>query len=786
MRLLGITAEINRIDIFDPEAEFPQPDHQVWPLFAEDKQTGDILISYYTLDGEAIRYLQQTDAKTGHLTAKTKYYETRRLKEPKGDMKYQMPAGQPTVPWFPPALVQKFKEKKEIPTLILTEGVFKAMCGSMAGLDVVGLPSVTCYADKGRARLYRDVERLIEACNVQNLVILWDGDCLNISRKDLQVGEELTARPTMFFNSAKKILEYAHKIEYTKTREKVSVWFAHVKPDSLQAHPKGLDDLLIAAQPDGKMARVVEELAEINRVEKPFFFQTFNITGGTGVLYKHFRLNTAEAFHAFHGQTIGSTEFKFKGSTYKWSESNNALEMQAPEWANRVSWVGDEFFLQDVVPGAVRERRKLIAYNQGQFSKMFGTDFWKFLQHHRAFVNIPNHFNYQQVIETAEGAKYYNRYFPYPHVPAEGKWPAIEGMLKHIFGTHQVQHATTGQWYEAWHLGLDYIQLLLKQPTQMLPVLCLYSPENNTGKSTLGKFLMHMFGDNAVPISNSDLQSEFNEVFTDKLIAICDETLLERRRDAERIKAMSTSEQIIVNPKGQKQYAIDYFCKFLFTSNNLRMLYVSKHDQRYWIIKVPVLTADNPGILNEMKDEIPAFTHYLLHRQMATSKESRMWFHPSLVKTPVFNDMVRVNEPTDATNLREQLREWFIMDGELDEIRMTLKEIKTEFFTDRAGNPWIQEILRDYLGVDLVRNAEGEAVFERGTYWKYVPDFVNGVEDFKRVEKPYRGRPYVFKRSQFLQEGEVRYQATDPAPAPVASHPAVIQTAMKLGESAPF
>lgn len=755
MDAMGITPDINRIEIYDSEAEFPQPDTSVWPLFAEDKSTGDIRISYYTIEGEAIRYLQMGDGKSAILNAKTKYYETRRLKEPKGDMKYQMPAGQPTLPWFPPALVEKFKQKERISHLVLTEGVFKAMCGSMAGLDVVGLPSITCYKDRD-GKLYADIRKLIEVCQVENVIILWDGDCLNISRKDLAVCDELTNRPATFFQSAKKISELVGKLEYAKTREKPNVWFSHVKSDCLPSMPKGLDDLLIAARTEDKVPRVVQELRD--PASKSFFFVIYNITNTCASLNKYFRLHDFEAFFDLHKPIIESREFKFKGSIYRYSDVNDKLEMQTPEWAEKVKWVGDEFFLEDVVPGAVRDRRKLISYKQGQFSKMFGDGFWKFLSHHKAFCNIPDHFQYRQVIETADGSKYYNRYFPFPHVPVEGSWPTISSFLQHIFGTQEVTNTRTGKTYNAYEIGLDYIQLLLTQPTQMLPVLCLFSPENNTGKSTLGKLLMLMFGDNAVPIGNSDLQSEFNEMFVDKLLAICDETLLERKRDAERIKAMSTAEQIMVNPKGQKQYSIDYFCKFLFTSNNIRMVYVSKHDERYWIIRVPKLTADNPNILTEMKQEIPAFVHHLLNRKLATERESRMHFHPSLIRTNIFDEVVRVNEPTDATNLRDQLREWFIQDEELKEIRMTLKEIRTEFFSERTSVAWIQEILKDYIGADLLRDPAGEAVFERGTYTKYENYFnTDGVEDIRMVRKPYRGRPYVFQCDKFLNGSDVHY-----------------------------
>ncbi len=786
MQLLGITPDLNQIAVYDSEAEFPQPSEYIMPVFTEEKSTGNIEIYFYDIDGTVARYLHMGDGASSHINAKEKYYKIARLKEPVGDMKYRMPAGQPTRPWFPPALVEKFNKKEKIPTLILTEGVFKAMRGSIAGLDVVGLPSITCYKGKD-GKIYTDIARLIETCEVQNVVILWDGDCLGISRKDLQVGDEITTRPATFYHSAKKISELLGKIEWKKNRDKPCVYFAHVKPDSHPDRPKGLDDLLIAVGDDQK--RVVHELTRLG--DKSYYFYIRNITSTTTTLYKYFKLDDVKPFFDHHRDVIESREFKFKGSIYRWSEGADELQMQAPEWANRVKWVGDEFFLEDVVPGAVRDRRKLISYKQGQFAKMFGDKFWGYLQHHRAFVNIPNHFNYQQVIETADSAKYYNRYFPYPHVPAEGSWETIKKLLLHIFSEGEIEHSVSGKMYSMLDLSLDYIQLLLTSPTQMLPVLCLYSPENNTGKSTLGKLLMHMFGDNTVPIGNSDLQSEFNETFVDKLLAICDETLLERRRDAERIKAMSTAEQITVNPKGQKQYSIDYFCKFLFTSNNLRMIYVNKHDQRYWILRVPVLTDDNPNMLEEMKLELPAFTHYLMNRQMATERESRMWFHPSLIRTRIFDDMVRVNEPTDATNLREQIREWFIADPDLAEIRMTLKEVREEFFKGSGNISWLQEILKDYIGADLLRDPlSNEAVFERGFYTKYETYTTPaGEEDTRPVRKAYRGRPYVFLRDKFMSDTQVAYPATDGGEAPsdtkVLGHPPVIQTAMDLGEKGP-
>ena len=58
------------------------------------------------------------------------------------------------------------------------------------------------------------------------------------------------------------------------------------------------------------------------------------------------------------------------------------------------------------------------------------------------------------------------------------------------------------------------------------------------------------------------------------------------------------------------------------------------------------------ALLDQMKAQVPAFISFLQNRTLATQKESRMWFHPALIKTETFEEVVTVNEPSDATELR--------------------------------------------------------------------------------------------------------------------------------------
>ena len=96
------------------------------------------------------------------------------------------------------------------------------------------------------------------------------------------------------------------------------------------------------------------------------------------------------------------------------------------------------------------------------------------------FCCIPNHLNYQQVIEG-----FYNVYNEMPFQPngekadlqsIKEKIPFSLDFMQHIFG-------------EQIELGLDYLKILLLYPTQILPILCLVSKERVTGKTTFNSHI---------------------------------------------------------------------------------------------------------------------------------------------------------------------------------------------------------------------------------------------------------------------------------------------------------
>jgi hypothetical protein len=255
-----------------------------------------------------------------------------------------------------------------------------------------------------------------------------------------------------------------------------------------------------------------------------------------------------------------------------------------------------------------------------------GKDFLASIPRYDGFCLIPAHIGYERIVQN-----FYNRYNPFNYQLQEGFPKNTLAFLSHIF-------------CEQLDQGLDYLKILLLQPTQMLPILCLVSSERSTGKTTFLNYLKAIFGDNMTINSNEDFRSNFNAEWAQKLIIGVDETFLDRKEDSERLKNLSTSKYYKVEAKGIDRQEIEFFGKFILCSNNEdNFIFIDKTEIRYWIRKIPPFDHDNTNLLAELKTEIPYFLNYLVERPYSTSKQTRMWFTPeqiatsSLLRVKLFN-----------------------------------------------------------------------------------------------------------------------------------------------------
>lgn len=776
----------NIFKVRNEEAEPPAPQTVSCKIFAPHPK--GMKINYWGIDGGLItEYTNQKNPKPID-------FHQIRYANPKDGTKYAGPKGFPAYPFFPPEIVQRYRAGDQIPVLFLTEGAKKAFYACKRGLPTVGLTSPHTLKDRETGRLHHDIENLIRECKVEQVVLLMDADCWNISEKALAAGEDISKRPAGFYSAAKKLRDFIAEIPELENRPKVHYYAVNAKD---LGDPKGLDDAMRAAEQAGCLEDLVEEALTVSSRSNRYFFKQ-DISSKTALyeLRKAFMLHKAEEFYEHHEAIIKGKIFRFQGDTYQFDEEKGELEIKRPGYMDKIYVIGNDFFEKNPkVKTRETGNGNSEVYTQEELSvrskTILNIKYEGFLKYLRpeldifdGFCCVPDNINYQERVHGN-----YNKYSPPPYYPEPGPCETIKGFIQHIFGEEEVTHKN--KTYKMWELGLDYLNILYKKPTQALPILVLYSPENNTGKSTFAKLLFEMFGDNVLDISNNDLRSEFNEQFAGKILAICEETLMDKKEDADKLKAWSTKTKMSINPKGSARYPIDFYCKFQLYSNNKRMVYVTKEDDRYWMLQVPPPKRKDPNLFVKMRDEIPAFMDYLLHREPLAPFENRMYFHPDLYRTALFEEVAALNTPSDGRHLEEELRAIFELlnekvqdgsgyrhinhsvwnswerrikkqeaDGETDPaklepapnevIYMPLKAINEEFFKGKLPNNRLKDIL-EQMNIEKWENGKKN---KEGKYPILATPLHEPEEGMGQwVEwKKYNGRPYVFHRDRFLND----------------------------------
>ena len=283
--------------------------------------------------------------------------------------------------------------------------------------------------------------------------------------------------------------------------------------------------------------------------------------------------------------------------------------------------------------------KKRIVWNNETLRQDYGKHYLATVPKYDGFCTVPEHVSYQPVV-----GKFLNLYEPIDHKPMEGDFPSIRSLVEHIFG-------------EQYELGMDYLQLLYLQPIQKLPILLLVSEERNTGKSTFLNFLKALFQNNVTFNTNEDFRSQFNSDWAGKLLIVVDEVLLSRREDSERLKNLSTTLSYKVEAKGKDRDEIAFFAKFVLCSNNEYLpVIIDVGETRYWVRKIMPLESDDTNFLQKLKAQIPAFLYYLQHRVLYSTKESRMWFNPTLIHTDALERIMQCNRNHTEIDLVELLR----------------------------------------------------------------------------------------------------------------------------------
>lgn len=725
------------------------------PVFTEDEQ-GNIQIVVYDLKRNVITYdipdseLGQTIRQSEHARHTRDYIVTRLnpeyLETHKSMPKYLFPKGkQGTYPFIPPLLLEKYERGEQLQTLVLTEGYFKAMKASVCGIDIIGLGSVTLFAESNTHRLYPDIVRVINRCKPRNIIILYDGDCTDLSKDklaDVQKGSpaDLSMRPLSFFNSLTRLRELLIEFES-------ELHFAYVRRMRDRNAPKGLDDLLC----DEEYRSQTEEIADdLNNPGRPgIYFEKLNLRTMQKKLRQVFNLVSPQQFYEAHAAEIGTQRFRFKGAVWHYNDKDRELENDVPEELKDYIHVGDYFYLRRKISSARNDEGcyRLLPRKSGTICLLHGKDAPQKIArtaHYDDFINKPSHTDYQPVINGQ-----FNLYNELSYSPEYGTWDNIHHMLNHIFGADDTQY---------YQMALDYLQLLYTRPMQVLPVLCLVSKESGTGKTTFLNLLKYMFEGNCAIGGNDVLLSGFNSLMAGRLVIGIDETSLgDNQEITEKIKMLATSKTINMEAKGKDKIEMDNFCKFVLCSNNERkFIYTSKEEIRFWVIKVNPLNEDEQvrDLDDKMQNEVPAFVNYLLSREMYVKEpehNSRMWFSPTRLENNTLRALKDAARPLAERTIREFVHDMFMDIQNAETLYFDLSYLREnipDFEREKEG------VIRNILEINLQLDKKRES-------GRYKMPFRSREMDTQGEIKwsPFGKvcRPYIFHAADFVDKDELAF-----------------------------
>ena len=631
--------------------------------FFTETERGDISINYLTPSGMVESYPH------GH--NQTRRFSRLRYANPElhtnadgKPMKYRQDRGTETIPFSTPTVINAFRRRDELHTLFVVEGEFKAFALHMQGLPAMGIGGVQNFRDAQKTKLHPSITDVISRCKVRNIVLIYDRDCIEAQWSE---GKDMAERPLMFYNALNTFNELLKPYD-------VQLYFAHVSPGCPQ---KGIDDALIA--PDADTGGIVRELLSFtNGMPDRRYVLTYQVTGISSYkIMKIFGLDSVDSFYAMHERELLNREFRFRNNDYYIEDGKPVVAWMAK--TREYVRIGTDYY--HLVTGfygkkghEVREVN-LMPWKQGTIKADFGAKFLAQVRKYDGFANLPENDpdRYSRcVVVEKDGycSSLYNIYSPVSHRPAEGDWRNINRLLHHIF---DYKNCAGVSMYE---MALDYLQLIYQHPAQHLPILCLVSEEQATGKTTFLELLKAIFNENMRILDSKRLSGQFNSHWAGKLIVATDEAFLNTDKEeiGNTLKMIATNETVPMEGKGVNATEVFNFAKLIMCSNQEKSFArIEAEDTRYWVVKVQSIPKDerDPHLKEKMFAEIPAFLFFLQNRAMYYPETTRLWFEPDDYDTPAHRAVQERTELGLVKHVKDVVRQQFFMQH-TDKIHISL------------------------------------------------------------------------------------------------------------------
>jgi len=184
-----------------------------------------------------------------------------------------------------------------------------------------------------------------------------------------------------------------------------------------------------------------------------------------------------------------------------------------------------------------------------------------------------------------------NRWQQWGCEPLPGDVGPWKDLLDRIFGDsvaidHRAKKISKRQWFEQWAAyPLQHPGRKLKQCVD------LWGVQTGTGKGTVANSLCRIYGENASPISASQLTKNFNVWMLDKQFVFADEITGnekegDKRRVADLLKPIITREKVSIEQKYIDEYRIDDTMNYIFNSNRSNAFFLEDTDRRFFVHEV--------------------------------------------------------------------------------------------------------------------------------------------------------------------------------------------------------
>ncbi len=705
--------------------------------FFTETDKGDIEINYLTPSG-AVEYYT-------HGNSQTRRFSRIRKATPGDGPKYVQAKGTEMIPFSTPSVINAYRKNTPVKTLYIVEGEFKAFALSMANLPTIGIGGIFNFKDASKTKMHPYIIDVIQKLQVQNVILIFDRDCLEVHWEE---GKDLCRRPNNFYVALNVFNELLKPYD-------VQLYFAHVNEKCDQ---KGIDDALLA--PNNDVQTILNELTSFTSgMPNRFYIDTYQVTGMSSYRLKQiFGLANVQNFYDLYQKELQNHDFVYNGITYYIDENGKPVRSWQGAEKHYIR-VGTEYYktIVEKAPNGQTELN-LVQWSADTIKNDYSNpkEFIRQIPKFDAFTNIPENDpeKYRQTVYSEKDgyrSVLYNRYCPVSHEPKEGEWRTIDMLLHHIFDYPTLKGQT------CYNMALDYLQMIYLHPTQHLPILCLVSREQATGKTTFLNLLRAIFKENMRILDSERISSKFNGSWAGKLIIGVDESFIDTDKPTvvNRLKMIATNSSIPIEKKGKEAGEVPNFAKLIMCSNDeTNFLKIEIEDTRYWIIRVKGIDPDkrDPHMAERMEAEIPAFLHYLKHRTLFYAERTRLWFDSEDYATEALKKIQERTGNVIWQNIVMVVRQQFEFQRK-PQIRLDCKAIQDLMELNKCKAVESRKI--HYILEDHNYKTQG------------VRQFFYRLDFDAQFERNGKGRVYEFDYTDFFTPGEWDdLMANDPSKEP--------------------